>query len=63
LCPTFLLSAFSAAVFIVGAFLGSFPIQFLGKLTAPITAEDLGRMIEGKKPIARLEQATKLCCE
>lgn len=31
LCPTFFFSVSGEAVFIVGAFLGSFPIQFLGK--------------------------------
>jgi len=31
LCPTFFFAAIGPAVFIIGAFLGSFLIQFLGK--------------------------------
>jgi len=60
LCPTFFFAVIGTAVFIIGAFLGSFPIQFLGKLTALITAEDLGGMIGRKSPIAGLEQTTAL---
>jgi hypothetical protein len=55
LCPTLFFAAIGTAVFVVGAFLGSFPIHFLGKLTALITAEDLGGMIGRKNPIAGLE--------
>ena len=58
--PTLFFSAFGAAVFILGAFLGSFPNQFVGNKTAILTAEDLGGMIGRKNPIAGLEQATAL---
>ncbi|MEQ1825420.1 MAG: hypothetical protein ABL921_05715 [Pirellula sp.] len=58
--PTLFLSIFGAAVFIIGAFLGCFPIQFLGKQTAVITAEDLGGMNGHKKSIAGLQQAIAL---
>jgi len=60
LCPTFFSSVFSEAVFIIGTLLDSFPIQFGGKLTALITAEDLGGMIGRKSPITGLEQASEL---
>jgi hypothetical protein len=53
--PTLFLSIFGAAVIIIGVFFGSFPIQFPGKLTAVITAEDLGGMIGRKNLIAGLE--------
>jgi hypothetical protein len=60
LSPPFFFTVFGAAVLIIGTFQGSFPIQFLGKLTALIPAEDLGGMIRRKKAIAGLEQATAL---
>jgi len=60
LCSTFFFAAIGPAVFIIGAFLGSFPIQFGGKLAALITTEDLSGMIGRKNPIAGLEQATAL---
>ncbi len=55
LCPTSFLAAFGPAVFVIGAFFGSLPIQFPSKQTALITAEDLGGMIGRKNLIAGLE--------